>query len=204
MSFLENQNSTKTTGMQIYKISGKVRVGPFTTDQVRSMINLQTMSGTDLIWHEGLLKPIQVSESEHFSTDVMMAEMEAAGREAGAELIKAVEDVTQEAQKHAVRSVWMRILAFAGHVGLIIGSYFISEWLRGRLQPDQVAGWYRGLIDGGYPALVHFAQGLVGVSKPVFWNGATSWGYTTFFWLGIVLTLINVISLPIRIFKAKL
>jgi hypothetical protein len=101
--------------MEIYKIAGKVKVGPFTVSQIRSMISLQTMGPADLIWHEGLLKPIKVSESEHFSTDVMMAEMEAAGREVGAELIKAVEDVTQEAHKNAVRSVWIRILGFAGH-----------------------------------------------------------------------------------------
>ena len=104
----------------------------------------------------------------------MMAEMEAAGQEAGVELMKVVEEVTQEPEKQAVRGVGMRILAFAWHVALIIVSYFLSEWLRGRLQPDQVACWYRGLIDRGYPALIHFAQGLIGASKPVFWNGPIS------------------------------
>ena len=190
--------------MKIYKQADNVRVGPFSPDQIRSMIIARTLSGHDLIWYQGLQNPIKVSDSEHFSMDAMIAEIEPAGHEAGAELMKAVEEVTQEAEKQAVRGVGMRILSFAWHVSLIIVSYFLSEWLRGRLQSDQVAGWYRGLIDGGYPALIHYAQGLLGASKPVFWNGPTSWGYTTFFWLGIALTLINVVSLPIRIFKAKM
>ena len=189
--------------MEIYKSAGKVKVGPFTVSQIRSMISLQTMGPADLIWHEGLLGPIKLSESEQFSDDLMMAEMEASGRAAGGGLVAALEQVTQEAQQQAVRGGWAKLCKFAWNVGMVFGSYLMSEWLRGRLQADQVAGWYRGLVDGGYPALVHFVQGLLGLPKPVFWSGPISWGYTIGFWFGVVLTLISVGSFLAGLFKDK-
>lgn len=85
--------------MKIYKQADNVRVGPFSTDQIRSMIIARTLSGHDLIWYQGLQNPIKVSDSEHFSMDAMIAEIEPAGHEAGAELMKAVEEVTLEARK---------------------------------------------------------------------------------------------------------
>jgi hypothetical protein len=86
---------------------------------------------------------------EYLSTHVMMAEMEAAGQGAGVKLMKTIEEVIQEPEKQAAQGVGMRILAFAWHAALIIVSYFLSDWLKGRLQPNEGAGWYRGLTDGG-------------------------------------------------------
>ena len=87
--------------------------------------------------------------------------------------MKAVEEVTMETQKQAIRGVGMRILAFARHVALIIVSYL--ERMDAGMSAARSGRWLvPGLIDGGYPALIRFAQGLIGASKPVFWNGPTS------------------------------
>lgn len=156
--------------MQIHIQANGEKSGPFTEDQVRSMISSQTLQPDAMMWHEGLAGWVRLSESEKFSDACTLVTLQQGLSEISA--------VTQG-----------RGAAFSQLIGtaiFVVLAYFLSEWLRGRLQPDQVAGWFRGGTDGGYVAAIRWVQHLMGSSKPVYWSGPTSWGYALFFWFNVV------------------
>lgn len=157
--------------MQIYIQSNGGKTGPFDEGQIRSMISSQKLKPDAMIWYEGLSGWVRLSESEKFSDVCTMATLEQDFNE-----ISTVAQGRGAAFYQLVGTAIFAVLA-----------YFLSEWLRGRLQADQVSGWFRGSADGGYVAAMRWVQNMMGSSKPVYWNGPISWGYLLFFWLNSVL-----------------
>jgi hypothetical protein len=169
--------------MQIYILSNGAKTGPFDEGKIRSMISSQKLKPDAMMWYEGLSGWVRLSESEKFSDVCTLATIE-----------QGLSEISTVSKGRGAAFYQLVVMA-----SFAVLAYFLSEWLRGRLQADQVSGWFRGSMDGGIVAAMRWVQNMMGSSKPVYWNGPTSWGYHLSFWLNTIFNSLSFLSLLKRL-----
>jgi hypothetical protein len=163
----------KTSYMEIYTLVNGVKTGPYTIEQARSMVASGILKPADSVWHEGLSTWLNVSECGMLNETAALANLGQDLKDLGTEIASG--------RGKGARMFVMGLISGQILIGVIL--YLWSEWLRGRIQPGQAAGWFRGLVDGALgPAVVHGIKQLNGTGHKVYWDGATTTGYTLFFW----------------------
>ena len=128
--------------------------------------------------------------------DQFLKECEEMGKAAGAEIARSLDcEFRKQVRKGIAMAVTLQVVNMLTNLGI---SILFSNWLRGRIQPEQAAGWFRGSADGSAALLVRAVQKLFGEPVDLVWQGHASFGYKPCFYLAAVFT---VLSLLISIYN---
>lgn len=158
--------------MKIHILKNGIKKGPFTVEQAQGMIAAGQLTANDKVHHDGLSDWIAADQSPALRDLLTMASIDTT--------------IKKNYAMGAVAGPFFR---------WVIVQFCISYWLRTRIEPDQIAGWFRGAVDGGPSALIRWAISFFNGKVYAFYHGHTSMGYKTFFWINCVLLVVNVLYL---------